>query len=91
MKANGKAKHGVGGACPMSVYLIDGEDMIVAENEWNMKQIYQDYHGESIRGHDWRLIPPDEMIPLTNGAEEEWTESAAEFGRSRERYVPVYR
>lgn len=75
---------------PLSLWEIDGEHLIAASSERDMRSIYLDYHGESIRGHDRRLVDPGEMIVLVDSYEERSCMPASEavmcFGRG---YFPA--
>lgn len=74
----------------MQLWEVDGEDLIVAVSEKGMRDTYLEYHGESIRGRDRRLIPPDEEIDVTDGGDETWTIRASEFA-TNVGYFPAYR
>ena len=74
----------------LQLWEIDGEDLIVSKSERDMRKIYLDYHGISIRGHDRRLIPHDEQIELTNMGDKIWKQPASEIAVCRG-YLPAFR
>lgn len=74
----------------LMVWRIDGEDLIVSYSERDMMDVYRDYHGESIRGHDRELIGPDKDIELTDDGDNVITMKAREFATSRG-YYAAYR
>ncbi len=74
----------------LQLWEIDGEDLIVAKSERDMRKIYFDYHGISIRGHERRLIPPDEQVEVTVMGDKTWKQPASELAISCG-YLPSFR
>lgn len=75
----------------MQVWEIDGEDLIVANSWPDARLVFADYHGVSIRGHDRRLVPDDEVQTLTDGCDE-FSMTAKEFATMRGRgCFPAYK
>lgn len=65
------------------VWEIDGEHLIVAHSERDMRAVYLDYHGESIRGHDRRLMSPDEDVEMCDDSDDLTTVKARDLAKSR--------
>ena len=75
---------------PLRVWEISGEDLVVATSEHDMRAVFRDYVGESIRGYRHRELVRDAVVKMTHdggATSEEWTASevAATLGRGYHR------
>ena len=67
----------------LKVWSIDDEYLIVAHSERDMRAVYREYHGESIRGHERKLLSPNDSITLEDDGGDTTTVTAAEFATLR--------
>lgn len=74
----------------LQVWEIDGEDLIVARSVRHMQKIYSDYHMESIRGREQRMISPESLIELVDDDDKTCAVTAQTYAR-RPGYFPASR
>lgn len=75
----------------LGLWEVDGEDLIVAASEREMRWLYREHHEETIRGHSIRQIPSHETIELTHGdGSETWKVTAADYAKTPG-YFPAWR
>ena len=54
----------------LHVWDVSQNDLIVATSERNMRAIFSNWHGESIRGHYHKLLADDYELTLTDDSDD---------------------
>lgn len=74
----------------MRVWEINGEDLVVASCERQMRELYVRHHGgDSIRGSDRRIADPDEVFEVGDDPDDYQELTAEELAKGKPRYIPA--